>query len=382
MTTSTTRLCQCGAPAKPGTYLDDGCFGRLRIKLRQLAPDDTEPGGTRWDTGRGTGGLGRELDAQLARQARMGSTDTRGGEKPVPFHERAAEVRATLVRALHPWATWLAGQLPSVQVTRLDTLARIARWHWNADGLIGPERVHPSDGYSRDLLDIEHQLTVERDHRVRSALDRAGVGELAEFLLDHLDTIRLTDGAAQLAAAVFDAVDQAERIIDRPSDLFALGPCGHELLDDTLCPVPLYARAADGQTMPSPDDVVVCRDRGELTGCGTEWRVYDRRAWLLGQSLDEVGTAATVATALARLGHPGLVNRRLRVWKHRGQLTDRAQPCVEHRVPEWVETGPHRGCRACGPALYRVGDVMALLDLADAAADARAARRAAALTGA
>lgn len=323
MTTTTAQLCQCGAPAALDAYLCDHCTGRLRAELRRLAPASARAGLTRWDTRPGFEGLGDDLDTQVARQARIGASDARGGEKPVPFHERAAQIRGTLRQHLHPWAVWIAGD-------------------------------HPAR---------------------RAQLDRATVGELAEYLLDQVERIRITDGAAQLAHAVFDAVLAAERTIDLPPDLFALGQCGHELRDGTLCQVPLYARAAAGSTEPDPDDVVICTDRAGLTGCGTEWKVAERRAWLRGQAVDQVGTAATVATALARLGHPGLVGHRLRVWKDRGQIIDRAQPCPDHRVPLWVETGPRASCRACGPALYRVGDVMLLLERADAAAEARAAKR-------
>lgn len=384
MSTTTAQLCQCGAPAALGAYLCDHCTGRLRIELRRLAPGSDRPGLTRWDTHPGSAGLGDDLDTQAARQARIGDTDTRGGEKPIPFHERAAQVRATLLQHLHPWATWVAGQLPPLHGDQASR-DRIARWHFNDAGLVGPERPVPTAAYSREVAHLEHQLTTNRDTRLRAALDRATVGELAQFLLDQVERIRLTDGAAALAAAVFDAVRTAERTIDLPPELQLLGECGHELPDGILCPVPLYAEvdaSFDDESgtwtyLPAdPDLVIACTDRAGLTGCGTEWKVAERRAWLQHLAVDELATAATIATALSRLGREVKAGR-LRQWRNRNWLTDRASACPQHRAPLWVETGRHTDCPACGPALYRVGDVMRLLELADAAAQDRASKRAA-----
>lgn len=374
--TTTVRLCSCGAPTPPDAFIDSHCEHRLKRELRQLAPAAGADGTAPW------AGLGAELGAQLARQARVGDSDTRGGEKPVPFHEAAGELRGALVRHLQPWALWIAGQLPPVPAVlpleaRLELRTEFLR---DADAQ-GVDLSEAERKLGQAIAGAEARLTASRAAQRIDRLWHAEPAELALFLLQHLERIRVTDGAAELVVAVHDAVVEAERIIDRPADLWFAGQCGAELGDGVLCQVPLYARAAHGQEAPDPDDVLVCTDRAGLTGCGTTWVVGERRAWLLTLALDQIADTPTLTRALNRLGRT-IVPRRLRDWKARGKIRDRGRACPVHAALVWAAPGLRRaGCSACtdaGPSLWRVGDVIDLLDQADAVAAARAAARAAA----
>lgn len=116
MTTSST-CDSCHAPIPDG-HLCARCTREIRDALTDLAPGTTQlpsyargragrAATTRWDlpTAVMVGGLADHLDTTAARLHRLSPpAGAAGGEKPPPFHEKAAALRAHLRGALAPWA--------------------------------------------------------------------------------------------------------------------------------------------------------------------------------------------------------------------------------------------------------------------------------------
>ena len=139
----------------------------------------------------------------------------------------------------------------------------------------------------------------------------------------------------QLAAMVRSAT----RTIDRAPDMRCLGPC-----DVDECPAWLYV----------PDHATVAR----CPGCEAEYRVEDRRAWLLEQTVDRLMTAAEIARDLPWIAGVSIDRKRINRWSSDDRIT---------------RYGPHpHDTRKA--TRFRVGEV---IDLARAEATERAARHAA-----
>ncbi|WP_433382765.1 hypothetical protein [Streptosporangium sp. CA-115845] len=155
---------------------------------------------------------------------------------------------------------------------------------------------------------------------------------MADWLARRVTDIRRHPAGGEAVDELIDAVHQARRAINRGADLVYCGPCGHRGDDGRICMSDLYA-------VPHAR-VVQCR-------CGAITDVPSRRAWLLGQAESVLGTAAEIARALTRLEQP-VTPERIRQWAQRDRLSARGH---DHR----------------GHPLYRIGDVLALLDGLDAA---------------
>ncbi|TFV83141.1 hypothetical protein [Blastococcus sp. CT_GayMR16] len=355
---NTSSICGCGATVRDG-YLCRTCARQLRDDLVELAPGKQmlpsyalgsagRGTTTRWDTPSAVmvGGLAEDLTTTAARQARISNADG-GAEKPVPFNPRAAELRAVLTNMLRPWALWLHGRgRPVAELTRPVCS------HRDPVGADCPS-------CAAETAAIDQRMQQWR--RLQRELERADVGALAGYLAQHVDVVRGDEAAPQLKLAIENAVARVREVIDRQPDQIAVGQCGAELPEEHTCQEPLYVdREASFVTCPA---------------CDTTWSVADRRAWLLAGAHDELGTAATIAASLTRLDddHRLSVNR-IYQWRHRGKLIDYGRACAAHRVPEWVETGRHASCQDCGQALYRVGDVVALLTASMVAETARRAK--------
>lgn len=138
------------------------------------------------------------------------------------------------------------------------------------------------------------------------------------------------------------AVGAARSVVDRPSDMVYAGPCNASTVDGDglhqVCGEDLYARAGEIS--------VTC------TSCGAKHALSDRRQWLLGKVEDMLLPASELARAIDGLG-VDVTPTAIWKWKERGRLT------------------PH-GTDGRGHPLYRVGDVM---DVVNAAAARGTTRR-------
>jgi predicted RNA-binding Zn-ribbon protein involved in translation (DUF1610 family) len=132
------------------------------------------------------------------------------------------------------------------------------------------------------------------------------------------------------------------RAIDRPEDRWYAGPCGGDWTTDrdhirttTECAWTLWARL---------DQVnIICPQ------CGTSWRVDARREWLMAAADDVHETAPAIASALTIMLRVRVSASTIRKWAWRGDL----QPVGERGTAR----------------LYRVGDVIALINRRDMPAD-------------
>jgi hypothetical protein len=156
--------------------------------------------------------------------------------------------------------------------------------------------------------------------------------DLATFLVGQVDWLRAQaagpDGFDELTAAIRNA----RRAIDRPADRRYAGPCTQEIEIDghqRKCGTDLYAWPGK--------DTITCPT------CGTDVPVDERRAWLLEQTDGIVLTVAELERAI-----DGLKRNTLKSW------------IARHRLK------PHGGTRDGETARYRVGDVRALMEAADA----------------
>jgi hypothetical protein len=96
----------------------------------------------------------------------------------------------------------------------------------------------------------------------------------------------------------------AERTIDRAPDMRCLGPC-----DVDGCVAWLYVPVhADIAYCPSPD-------------CDAQYRVEDRRAWLLEQTVDRLMTAAEIARDLPWIAGTKIDRKLINKWSSRDKIT-------------------------------------------------------------
>lgn len=157
--------------------------------------------------------------------------------------------------------------------------------------------------------------------------------DYARWLLFNLNHIERSPGAEYIVTDIAEAVEAAERAIDRPPEQWYAGPC------DT-CRTDLYADP--GATL------VQCRN------CRSAYGVDGRREHLLAAAEDALATATHAARALTSLGQP-ITPDRIWKWAERGRITA-------------------HGIDPMGRPQYRVGDLRALLDEAERKAAERRER--------
>lgn len=144
------------------------------------------------------------------------------------------------------------------------------------------------------------------------------------FLLSFLPSTASDPSVGQLADEIGYAVVTGRRAVDKPLQLVYVGPCD-------LCTADLYAH---------PKSLTVaCRQ----IECDAEYKVEERREWLLDKAKDQLLSAAEVSRAL-----PGLLpqERKLsaamvRGWAFHGRLAQKPPHPSKPREPR-----------------YRVGDVI------------------------
>lgn len=222
-----------------------------------------------------SGGLADDLAVSQARQGRTSNGGgSRSAQQPLPWSEKARDASIVLTRVLTSWAA---------------TIVRLR-------GVSGPDDERPA--------------------------------VVAAWLLHHVDWIRHHDQAAVAYADIVDAVEQAQRVIDRRADRWYAGPCGEPLDDDSGdCKAELYAKPG-APTVTCP-------------GCGAQYDVGARRQWLLAAAEDQWAYATLIARAITALGQH-VTPARIWKWNERNRIRVRS---VDQR----------------GRPLYRIGDVLDLL---------------------
>lgn len=216
-----------------------------------------------------------ELDVTITRQSQFGSQYESGkaSETPVYFHEAAADVAYDLHGALSSWVNEVCTQRQLV-FPGVDRSGRMARWLWQ-----------------------------------------------------HVIDLALTTNAEVALDEIRDAVQRAERIIDRPLGRVYVGPCGEEQ-DAGRCGADLYA------VVDKP--VVKCQE------CGATHPVDERRRQLQEEVRSLLGTATEIARMLPWILDAPVKANTIRVWAKRKRLEVRSVD------------------RTTGDARYRIGDVIDL----------------------
>lgn len=159
-------------------------------------------------------------------------------------------------------------------------------------------------------------------------LDTAGrtPRALATALLIEHDRLAHHPAADEIHDGIVGVVERCRHAIDRPADLRYLGRC---YIDDT-CDAGLWARPGVSR--------VQCQT------CGATYDADALRTHLLEEVRDRTGTATEIARALTSLKQP-VTPERIRTWAARGRIAQRG---VEPSPRAWP--------------VYRIGDVMNLLD--------------------
>ncbi|WP_133061536.1 hypothetical protein [Streptosporangium minutum] len=150
---------------------------------------------------------------------------------------------------------------------------------------------------------------------------------IARWLIWHSKALLRREAAAEAVEELTEAVRQARKAVDRPADQVYAGPCDE-------CGSDMYAR---------PDAVMVaCPVCVDDDGQRLRYRVKDRQLWMLGAVEDLELPAPDVARALTTLVRP-IAPALLYTWVSRKKL-----------IPRTTD--------ARGRALFRVGDVLELMD--------------------
>jgi hypothetical protein len=156
---------------------------------------------------------------------------------------------------------------------------------------------------------------------------------LAAFLLDNLNTILTDPAAGMIADEIGYARNMAQRAIDKPEPRVYAGPC-------EVCEMDMYARPSAAE--------VACKN----PDCGAIYPIEARRRWLLGKAEDQLLTAIGLSRALPGLLGQPLTADMVKGYARRGRLAQHPPLPKRPRDP-----------------LYRVGDVIDLLnEIADEAA--------------
>jgi hypothetical protein len=228
-----------------------------------------------WDTRRGrrelVPGLIAELDVTLTRQARIGERNgPRSTETPLPYHAGASVDLETIRTTLWMWAEALA-----------KTGARLD---------VGPDPT-----------------------------------ELSKWFLRNPDSIARHEDVKELVDQVHSMTLAARRTIDLAPERRFVGPCdGHRaIVDNTIgCGKDLYA-SINAFTVTCHTD-----------GCGAEYQIETRRAWLLEHAVDQLRTAAELSRELpwiapwiatvtprTRRNDDDALRKLINQWASRGQIT-------------------------------------------------------------
>lgn len=175
--------------------------------------------------------------------------------------------------------------------------------------------------------DLETTLWVWAKHTAERAGIPSPASDPAGFLLSYLPSIQSDQTAGQLADEVGYSVIIGRRAVDKPLQLVFVGPCD-------LCGCDLFSHPRSL--------TVACRQ----IDCDAEYKIDERRAWLLDKARDQLLSAAEIGRAL-----PGLLPREkkltsamIRGWAFHGRLSQRPPHPSRPREP-----------------LYKLGEVIDIL---------------------
>lgn len=200
-----------------------------------------------------------QLDVTLTRQARVGERNgPRSTETPLPYHLGASVDLETLRDGLAMWAEAVARQR-GITVDAAREPVPLSRWllRW--------------------------------------------AGEAAQH-----------EAAAELHGDILAMTKAARRTIDLSPQRHFVGPCdGHRAIEpETVgCGEDLYA-SMNARTVTCNTD-----------GCGAEYQIESRRAWLLEQAVDQLRTAAELSRELPWIGGVTIDRKLINKWSSRGQIT-------------------------------------------------------------
>lgn len=176
--------------------------------------------------------------------------------------------------------------------------------------------------------DLEATLWAWARHVAKRVSVPPPVARPDSFLLGFLPSAASDPSAGDLADEVGYAVITGRRAVDKPLQLIFVGPC-----DKCSCDLYAHPRSL----------TVACRQ----VECDAEYRVEERREWLLLMARDQLLSAAEISRAL-----PGLMPRQqkltssmVRGWAHHGRLAPKPPHPDKPREPR-----------------YRLGDVLIILD--------------------
>lgn len=174
-------------------------------------------------------------------------------------------------------------------------------------------------------VDLGRWATTVAEHRGVQVDEPATPAGLSRWLLRWNGAAAQHPDAGDYVDELAAMVRAAERTIDKAPDLRCLGPC-----DMPDCEAWLYVGMyADTVACPNPD-------------CDAEYRVEERRAWLLEQTVDRLMTAAEIARDLPWIAGVKIDRKLINKWSSRDQI---------HRYD------PHHADRRGAPR-FRVGEVV------------------------
>lgn len=178
-----------------------------------------------------------------------------------------------------------------------------------------PLRIGPMEA-RRDLV---HTLEIWSKHVAGRAGIPAPASDFAGFLTSYLPTITTDPDAGQLADEVGYCVVMCTRAVDKPLQMTFVGPCD-------LCGCDLFSHPRSL--------IVACRQ----VDCTAEYKVAERREWLLLQARDQLLSAAEISRALPGLlpQQTKLTSSMIRGWCHHGRISQRPPHPARPREPRYV----------------------------------------------
>jgi len=261
--------------------------------------------------------LAPEVEAAIAKLARFGGSVSSSREHPLPVDLRAGERGAAIGNTVATWARHVSEQ-------RGVPIERPPR--------VPPRTVGP---LCRLLAECRHEAC----ERIRTRHVELGPAVAAAFLAGQLEWLRHRREALEAFGELRDAARDLERLVGRPRDLWYAGPCQAELADGSECKADLYAAPAAR--------TVRCRE------CKAEHDAAALREWLLTEAVDVLAHAELIARALTALEMDDVTPARVRGMARHGRL-------VAH------------GVDPAGRPLYRVGDVLDVIEEQEQIEQARA----------
>lgn len=204
-----------------------------------------------------------ELDVTLSRQAKIGDASKSGtgwARERLPLDDGAIDPRWVLSNVLTTWA--------------------------------------------RDVTDDTWRPAGEVDQAAAAA----------RLLLTHVPGIRKHPAVVELVDEITDAIHLARRTVDRPRDRKFFGKC--------------YAKQPgdNGQQITCLEEIWAHPHAQEVTCkvCGTEWKIDERREWLLDQAADLICTVREASSYLGEVGGIRVTQASIKGYVHRKRLSYRS----------------------------------------------------------